>query len=663
LIRAAIEALRREVSRACAEDLKAPLESPVVEIPADTRLGDLAAPAAFELARRLRRAPRDIARDLARALRLPEGMARAEAAGAGYVNVFLDRRRFARALGEHLSRSPAAGGEQVIVEHTSINPNKAAHIGHLRNAVLGDTLVRLLHHTGSRVDVQNYIDDTGVQLADLMVGFEDLRGLGAAEVGALAGRFDYLCWDLYAEVGEHYAADPARLERRRAMLERLEKREPRARALADLITDRIVRAHLATMERLGVRYDLLAWEGDILALRFWERAFERLKAEGAVHLVTEGKNAGCWVMALGPREEGGKGPGGRAAEGGDAPDDEAKIIVRSNGTVTYVGKDIAYQMWKFGLLGADFRYRIFQRSPDGATLYSTTAGPGVEPHPPFGHARAVYNVIDSRQAYLQRVVAEGLRALGHTAQAERSAHFSYEMVALSHACARELGYQLSAEDEARPFVEVSGRKGLGVKADDLIDRLLDRARAEVRSRHADLGAASLDATASSIAVGALRYFMLKFTRNKIIAFDFDEALAFEGETGPYLAYSTVRAANILRKLREREGDEAARVAADDGDIDWGYLESAEGIEHWSLMSALGRDVWTGVQALQSLELSLFAKYLFSLAQQFNTFYHHYPVIQESHPGRRRLRVLLCDLFVRQMRRSMNLAGLPIPERM
>jgi arginyl-tRNA synthetase len=663
LIRAAIEALRREVSRACAEDLGAPLEAPVVEIPADARLGDLAVPAAFELARRLRRAPRDIARDLARALRLPEGMARAQAAGAGYVNVFLDRRRFARALDQHLSRPPAAGGEQVIVEHTSINPNKAAHIGHLRNAVLGDTLVRLLRHIGKRVDVQNYIDDTGVQLADLMVGFEDLRQLGAEEVGALGGRFEYLCWDLYAEVGEYYAADPARLERRRAMLERLEKREPRARALADLITDRIVRAHLATMERLGVRYDLLPWEGDILALHFWERAFERLRAAGAVQRVSEGKNAGCWVMALGPREGDAQGKEKGTAEGSEAAGEEAKIIVRSSGTVTYVGKDIAYQLWKFGLLGVDFRYRVFQRLPDGAVLYSTTAGEGIEPHPPFGHARAVYNVIDSRQAYLQRVVAEGLRALGHTAEAERSVHFAYEMVALSHACARELGYELSAEDAERPFVEVSGRKGLGVKADDLIDRLLERARAEVRSRHPELGAAVLDATARAIAVGALRYFLLKFTRNKIIAFDFDEALAFEGETGPYLAYSTVRAANILRKLRERDGEEAVRVAADDGGIDWEYLESPEGLEHWSLLSALGRDVWTAVQAVQSLELSLFTKYLFSLAQQFNAFYHHFPVMQESRPGRRRLRVLLCDLFVRQMRRCMSLAGLPVPDLM
>jgi arginyl-tRNA synthetase len=663
LIRAAIEALRREVSRACAQELGAPIEAPAVEIPADARLGDLAVPAAFELARRLRRPPRELARDLARALRLPEGMARAEAAGAGYVNVFLDRRRFVRDLDAHLSRPPAGGGEQVIVEHTSINPNKAAHIGHLRNAVLGDTLVRLLRHTGSRVDVQNYIDDTGVQLADLMVGFEDLRGMGAEEVGALEGRFDYLCWDLYAEVGEHYAADPVRLERRRAMLERLEKREPRARALADRITDRIVRAHLATMERLGVRYDLLAWEGDILALRFWERAFERLKAEGAVRLATEGKNAGCWVMALGPQEPEAPAAEPGSAAAGEGPAEDAKVIVRSNGTITYVGKDIAYQLWKFGLLGVDFRYRVFQRAPDGAVLYSTTSGPGIEPHPPFGHARAVYNVIDSRQAYLQRVVAEGLRALGHVAEAERSVHFAYEMVTLSHACARDLGYALSPEDEARPFVEVSGRKGLGVKADDLIDRLIERARAEVRSRHAALDGASLDAAARAIAVGALRYFMLKFTRHKIIAFDFDEALAFEGETGPYVAYSTVRAANILRKLRERDGEEALCVSADDPAIDWDYLESPEGLEHWSLLSALGRDVWTAGQALQSLELSLFAKYLFSLAQQFNAFYHHHPVMQETHPGRRRLRVLLCDLFVRQMRRCMEVAGMPVPELM
>ncbi len=656
MITQTIEALRREVARACAQAFGVEVQAPVIEIPADTRLGDLAVPAAFDLARRLRRPPRDIARALAGALALPEGVARVEVAGSGYVNAFLDRASYLRRLAAHVRASPAAApGGRVIVEHTNINPNKAAHIGHLRNAVLGDTLVRLLRYCGRHVEVQNYIDDTGVQVADLLVGFEELRGMSLEQVQALDGRFDYLCWDLYAEVSEFFAADPSRVRLRQAMLERLEKREPRARALADWITDRIVRAHLATMERIGVRYDLLPWEGDILALRFWERAFERLRRSGTARLATEGKSAGCWVMNLDAE------PGETAAGEAEA---QEKILVRSNGTVTYVGKDIAYQMWKFGILGAEFHYRLFHRYPDGAPLYSTAARPHAdEPPHPFGRASTVYNVIDARQSYLQRVVAAGLRALGHHGEAERSIHFAYEMVALSPACARELGYALSPEDEARPFVEVSGRRGLGVKADDLLDRLAHRARAEVSARHPDLDAAALESLATEIAVAALRYFMLRYTRNKVIAFDFDEALAFEGETGPYLAYSTVRAANILRKLREREGTEAAAIGAGDADLDLAYLDSPQGSEHWALLYALGRDVLTAGQAVGALELSLYAKYLFTLAQQFNAFYHHHPVLQEPEQGRRRLRVLLTDLYLRQMTRCLGLVGIPVPERM
>ncbi|MEE8537526.1 MAG: arginine--tRNA ligase [Acidobacteriota bacterium] len=657
MIGATIASLRQEVERACRESLGVTIEAPAIEIPPEPRLGDLAVPVAFELARRLRRAPRDIAQDLAAALRLPAAIARVEVAGAGYLNAFLDRSRFLVDLSGHLHRPPpATDGEKITVEHTNINPNKAAHIGHLRNAVLGDTLVRLLRHLGHPVEVQNYIDDTGVQVADLMVGFEELRHQDAEAVGAIEGRFDHLCWDLYAEASKYLAADPERLKLRQQTLKRLEEREPSARALADVISDRIVRCHLQTMDRIGVRYDLLPWEGDILAFNFWERAFERLRSSGAARLVSEGKNAGCWVMEMGAEEGGSESP----EAGGDI---QEKILVRSNGTVTYVGKDIAYQMWKFNLLDTDFNYRAFHRYPDGAVIHSTTCGKGDASSSSFGHASRVYNVIDVRQSYLQKVVATGLRAMGYPGQAEQSIHFAYEMVALSATCARELGYKLDKEDLQRPFVEVSGRRGLGVKADDLLDRLEERARSEVRSRHPDLDTEALDSAAHAIALAALRYFMLKYTRNKVIAFDFDEALAFEGETGPYLIYSAVRAANILRKLREREGPAAAEIDPEDPHIDRDYLNSPEGLEHWGLLSALARDRWVARQAVDSLELSLFGKYLFSLAQQFNTFYHHHPVLQEKNPDRRRLRILLTDLFLRQMERGLGLLGIPIPERM
>src|SRR5207248_2913682 len=285
-------------------------------------------------------------------------------------------------------------------------------------------------------------------------------------------------------------------------------------------------------------------EGDILRLKFWARAFDILKAQGAVFMQTEGKLAGCWVMRI--EEEG-------AAPKEGAPDEESreKVIVRSNGVVTYVGKDIANQFWKFGLLDRDFLYRRFGPQADGRVLWSTTSENGEASAPPFGHARRIYNVIDSRQMYLQALLSQALRALGHAREAENSVHFSYEMVALSHATARELGY--TGDDATKPFIEVSGRKGLGVKIDDLLDLLTNKASAEVAARNPDFSEAECRRVATQIAVAAIRYFMLKYSRGKVIVFDIEEALSFEGETGPYLQYAVVRANNIFHKLRERDG--------------------------------------------------------------------------------------------------------------
>ena len=350
-----------------------------------------------------------------------------------------------------------------MVEHTAINPNKAAHIGHLRNAALGDTLARVLRFRGTPVEVQNYIDDTGVQVADVIVGFRDIEHLTIEDVARIADttRFDYYCWDLYARVTEWYDADKARLEVRAAALHDLEAGGNESSAMGALIVDRIVRAHLRTMARLNIGYDLLTYEGDILRLKFWAHAFDILKAQGAVFLQTEGRLAGCWVMKI---EE-----GDPAAANDDDEEAREKVIVRSNGIVTYVGKDIANQFWKFGLLGRDFHYTRFSEQASGRTLWSTTSGPGTEGAPPFGRAGRIYNVIDSRQMYLQALLRQALRTLGHPVEAENSVHFSYEMVALSHATARELGYPAGPDEARKPFVEVSGRKGLGVKIDDLLD--------------------------------------------------------------------------------------------------------------------------------------------------------------------------------------------------
>ena len=646
--------LGKAVRAAARTAFDADLPTVSFQYPPRSEMGDLALTAPFDLAKTLKRKPREIAERLAAELSRAPGVRRAEVAGAGYVNVFLERGAFARDLHAQLTRPeappPVAG--HVIVEHTSINPNKAAHIGHLRNAILGDTFENVLRYRGRDVGVQNYIDDTGVQVADVVVGFRHADGKTSAQVAELArgARFDYYCWDLYAKVGDFYAADPARKRLQAETLHAIEAGDNETARLAELVAARIVECHLATMERLGIRYDLLAHERDILRLHFWDRAKEQLQAAGAIRLESEGKNAGCWVLSM-------------ESEGAD----EDKIIVRSNGTVTYTGKDIAYQLWKLGRLGRDFRYRRQRRYDDGHVLWTTTSGE-VEPGAPrFGHAKDVYNVIDVGQSYPQRVVKAGVAALGHEEAAAGSHHLAYEKVVLSPATARALGYEVS-EDEAA--VKVSGRKGLGVKADDLVDALVDKARSEIEvredAREGERRMAEQRARAArEIAVGALRYFLLKFGRTKIITFDMEEALAFTGETGPYIQNGVVRARNILAKL-EGEGHRVAELVARARALDLApLLTGEEGDEVWGLLMLMARSDEVAEQAIRSEEVALLAKHAFAVAQAFHSYYQkpRYSVLYAESDDLRALRTLVVDGFVRHMGVLTALLGIPIPERM
>jgi len=648
-----------------------------VEVPPTRALGDLAVAVAFQLARTLRKPPRAIAQDLAQAIGAIPGVARIVAAPNGYLNLYLDRPAFLiPRLREEIAAEPAPA-EKTIVEHTAINPNKAAHIGHLRNATLGDTLVRALRFRGTPHEIQNYIDDLGVQVADIIVGFGEIERKSLDEVRAIADatRFDYYCWDLYARVTEWYEGDRARLEVRAAALHDLERGGNATAEMGAFIADRIVRAHLKTMARLGIGYDLLTYEGDILRLHFWARAFEVLKEQGAVFLQTEGKLAGCWVMRI---EEGGgassaptaDSAGADSARADDTDETREKVIVRSNGVVTYIGKDLANQFWKLGLLGLDFRYRRFATQEDGRTLWSTTSGAGDPSAPQFGHAGRIYNVIDSRQMYLQALLSQALRTLGHAKEAENSIHFSYEMVALSHATAKELGYDTPQGDEAaKPFVEVSGRKGLGVKIDDLLDLLSAKATAEVAKRNPDFAPEECERAGAQIAVAAIRYFMLKYSRGKLIVFDIEEALSFEGETGPYLQYAVVRANNIFRKLQEREGLSEADVLRDLDTTPADELLEASGDgaggDHalWAVVFEASRLDEIVEQVVRSLEFSGLAKYTFGLAQTFNAFYHRYPILNEERPDRKRWRAAGVAYVRTQLTRALDLMGIDVPSRM
>ncbi|HTU41764.1 MAG TPA: arginine--tRNA ligase [Candidatus Aquilonibacter sp.] len=632
----------------------------VIEQPPNVALGDFALPV-FPFAKPLRSAPLKIAEAIQSGIGDIEGIAEMRVAPPGYLNVKIDRAWLASALAAEQVPAEATASGKILVEHTSINPNKAAHIGHLRNAVLGDTFVRLLRYTRRRVDVQNYIDNTGVQVADVVVGFTQIEKKSQAEIAALARepRFDYYCWDLYASVSQWYERDKRNLQTRSETLHAIEEGNNETAAIAELIASSVLRRHLETMDRLDIEYDFLPRESEILRLHFWDAAFAKLKNAGVLTYETEGKNKGCWVMRR----------AGTAStiEATGIPDQEQKIseedqkvIVRSNGTVGYVGKDIAYHMWKFGLLGLDFGYCRFYRYPNQHQCWISSTD-GEKDHPHFGDVAEIYNVIDARQSEAQNTVIEALRELGHDEAADHYTHFSYEMVALTPRCAAELGYTLSDEDKTRSYVEVSGRKGFGVKADDLLDRLILSAKSEVDSRHPELADEERQSIARQIAVGALRYFMLKYTKQSVIAFDFKEALSFEGETGPYAQYAVVRANGIFNKaglnaddfIREVAGTISPEVFAE-------FLNGEKADEIWELWLASSKTSYVVNQCIETTEPAYLAKHAFQLAQLFNTFYHRYPILSEANEQRKQFLLATVAVVRRELIRTLAVMGISVP---
>ncbi len=636
------------------ETYEVDLPNIVIEQPPKVELGEFALPLSFELAKRLRKPPRKIAEEIVNGIGSIAGFEKLEVAGAGYINARLHRAAAAAALaaGDEPPQLPGVEGK-ILVEHTSINPNKAAHIGHLRNAILGDTFVRLLRAARRTVDVQNYIDNTGVQVADVVVGFRELEPKSKQDIEQLARReprFDYLCWDLYARVSQWYQEDKANLQKRGATLHAIEQGGDESADIAEIISTAVLRRHLETMERLSIEYDFLPRESEILRLHFWDLAFQQMKDKGVLYLEAEGKNKGCWVMgrphAAGKREE-------------EHTEEDQKVIVRSNGTVGYVGKDIAYHLWKFGLLGRDFEYRRFYQYPNRHEVW-ISAVEGEQEHPHFGGVSAIYNVIDARQAEAQNTVIEALRALGYTHAAGHYTHLSYEMVALTPRCASELGYQLSEDDWGKAYIEVSGRKGFGVKADDLIDTLIAAASKEVDSRHGELREEERRQIATQIAIGALRYFMLKFTKPSVIAFDFKEALSFEGETGPYAQYAVVRATNIFRKAG-LDPDSVLAVDRRPSTVDLSkFLSGPAGNELWELWLAASKTSYVIEQCIATAEPAYAAKHAFQLAQLFNNFYHRHHILNEPDEGRKQFLLATAAVVRRELIRILQVMGIEVP---
>ncbi len=668
------ETLRQQVRQTARQNFNIELEQIASEIPPRTELGDLAFPVAFELAKQIKQQtgekqnPRNIAEQLKAALENNDFVENAEVAGAGYLNVFYNRAKFltenatAKTLPK-LEFSKNENAPKICVEHTSVNPNKAAHIGHVRNAVIGDTFVRILRANGKRVEIQYYIDNTGVQVADVVVGFvylekkslEDIKNLDE-KLKSEGKSFDYYCWDLYAKIGQEYQTNEDLKARRAGVLHSIEEGNNEIATLADYVATRNVQCIVNTMERFSIRYDLLPRESEILHLHFWAKAFEQMKTLGVIRLETEGKNVGCWVM---PTDQ----------HTGSDEHDADKILVRSNGTVTYTGKDIAYQMWKLGLLGLDFYYTPFHTYADGKQVWITTSKRQEVPMtfdiqpPPFGHGETVYNVIDTRQSYPQEVVKKGVSLIAPEKGEAASVHLSYEMVALSPAAAEELGFQISVEDKQKSFIEMSGRKGLGVKANDLITRLEEKALIEVEKRHADLPLEEKKFTAHQIAVGALRYFLLKFTRNTIVVFDFKEALAFEGETGVFCQYSAVRANSIFKKLAKTDLENAKQLISDETENVSEVFNSENGNEIWSLATLASRLEETVANAALQNEPAILAKYTFNLAKAFNLFYHNHRIIAEENAVKRAVLIVIADLTRRALTSALDTMGIEVPERM
>ena len=664
-------ALRNAVREAAQSEFNIHLEQIASEVPPKTELGDLAFPAPFELAKLLKQStgekqnPRVIAEQIKPKLEEFEFVDRVEIAGPGYLNIFYDRSAF---LADNLVAEPIPNkhgsfdpnAPKVCVEHTSVNPNKAAHIGHVRNSVLGDTFQRILRANGKRVEVQNYIDNTGVQVADVVVGFVFIEKMNLDAIKrldkelAMSGRsFDYYCWDLYARVGQEYQTNEGLKKKRPEVLHLIEAGDNSTAELADFVATRNVECIVRTMERFSIRYDLLPRESEILHLHFWNKAFEQMKQLGVVQFETEGKHAGCWVMPF-------------ESHSGTDEHEADKILVRSNGTVTYTGKDIAYQMWKLGILGLDFHYRKFHTYPDGKAVWITTEDEARHESdvPEFGHGEVIYNVIDTRQSYPQDIVRKGVAAIDPEKGENASVHLSYEMVALSPAAAEELGFEVSDADRSRPFIEMSGRKGLGVKADDLLNRLEEDALAEVESRHPDITDDEKRHIAHQIAVGALRYFLLKFTRTTVIVFDFKEALSFDGETGCFCQYSAVRANSIFRKLEER-GESVSEIVSllSDPAKTEAVFGSDNGNDIWAMLMLASRLEETLRQAETQTEPAILAKYTFNLAKSFNLFYHNHKILPEPDPIKRALLIAVADAVRRTLTAALDVMGIEVPEKM
>ncbi len=606
-----------------------------VSEPPRKEFGDLTCNVAFQLARQAKKPPPVIAAELVELI-LPELrgggiILSAEPHQAGYINFKADPGALSRAaLGDALKNPDRYGyydsgqGQHLVIEHTSVNPNKALHVGHVRNVIIGDVLYRIMKATNHRVTVLNYVDDSGLQVADIVVAFKFAGFPSEVPPGT---KFDQYCGDhVYVKIIEMYEKDAELAEKRKQVLREIEEGKSEVALFAAGITMRVLQEQLKTCWRMKARYDLLNFESQIVLSQLWFKAFELLKQNGIARLETEGKNKGCWVI--------------------EAKDEEDKVLVRSDGTATYMAKDIPYAAWKLGYLGDPFSYQEFERQWDGSILYRTLLGNGTTGRAEFfSGGKWAITIIDSRQARLQRIISQVLSHITAGGNQRHYQHLGYEAVTISSDTAKTLGIDIGDRD----FVHMSGRKGIYVNADYVMDSLHKKAYDEVKTRNPGFSEDQLHHIAEEIAVSALRYNMIRQDLDKIITFDIKESLSLEGDTGPYLQYAYARSQRILEKSGQAVVDAKFELLTHEAEIDV--------IKHISKLDLVAED------AAKSLSPKSLARYAYSLATSFSVFYERVPVLQEQITDVRVARLALVKAFGIALKNCFQLLGITALERM
>jgi len=594
--------------------------------PAKEGFGDVSCNIAFLAAKALKQRPNEIAQSISKQYEKFLGglVSKVEAHPSGYVNFYADVGKLGKIIivqsqEDDYGFANVGAGTKITVEHTSVNPNKALHIGHVRNVVVGDSIIRILQKAGYQINTLNYVDDSGLQVADILLGFTHL---GFSQEPPAGQKFDHYCGDeVYVKTTEKYQTNPELQDIRNQILKEIEDGNSETAKFASKITSRVLSEQLKTCWRLGVSYDCLNFESEIVRSHLWKKIFEKLKQMNLVKFESEGKNKGCWVIL---------------AEG-----EEDKVLVRSNDTATYIAKDIPYAAWKLGLVEDPFYYTKYRDQPNGKTLYQTTLIPNDLPKHNYA-SNKVITVIDSRQARLQNIITTLMAKFGQNKK--EYVHLSYESVTLSSDTANSLGL-----DTGGKSTQMSGRKGLYVNADKILDTLEQKTLEETKKRNPELADDTLHQIAKNVAVATLRYEMIKQDLDKIITFDTTKSLSLEGDTAPYIQYAYARASRIIEKSNTRPNFDAKFEMLQD------QYESA-------LVKTIGKLDLAVQDAANNLSPKVIAKYCYSLAVSFNGFYEHVRVL-DAEPDLLNARICLVYAFQSCLQKALNLIGIDTPQRM